>query len=388
MKTLTITWSSYNNYGTLLQAYALQQKLEQLGCENEILYDAEVLRRQFAGKDRRKAAENGSDSLGQKLARLLRCPGRLGRKALSRTNAAAYQRPFTASREASEAFRREALKIRYDVPVEEFSGLDRDYDAFVCGSDQVWSVFDEVFNPFYYLDFTAKPKIAYAPSMGTDRIPPQRAEQIRALVQDFTAISVREESSARRLEEITGRAVSWVLDPTLLHERSFWEQFTDGAEAPSGKYLLCYFLRNQPWYFDYAMTLARKMKLKLVLIPSDWEYLQYPFITGFGVGPREFVNLFRNAAFVLTDSYHGSIFSTIFDRDFLYLQRFRDDDPESQNIRIHSLFGALGLGDRIVTQDRKPARITPIDFGAVHATLANLRRSSITFLRESLEKIP
>ena len=388
MKTLTVTWSSYNNYGTLLQAYALQQKLEQLGFENEILYDAEVLQRQFAGKDRRKPEAHAANGPEQKLLRLLRCPGRLGRKFLSRTNGAAYQKPFAESRKASDAFRREALKIRYDVPVEEFSSLDRDYDAFVCGSDQVWSVFDEVFNPFYYLDFTAKPKIAYAPSMGTDRIPPQRAEQIRALVQDFTAISVREETCARRLEEITGRAVSWVLDPTLLHGRSFWEQFTDGAEAPGGKYLLCYFLRNQPWYFDYAMTLARKMKLKLVLIPSDWEYLQYPFITGFGVGPREFVNLYRNAAFVLTDSYHGSIFSTIFEKDFLYLQRFRDDDPESQNVRIQSLFGALGLTSRIVTQDRKPAKINPIEFDAVSTKLTQMRRSSTAFLRESLEKIP
>ena len=386
MKTLTVTWNTYTNYGTQLQAYALQQKLEQLGHENQILSDAEILKRQFAGKDRRKPVEE-SAAPANKLVRLLRCPGRISRKLLARRDPLEYSKPFSQSKQASTSFRRDFLNIRYDVPVDELSRLNEDCDAFVCGSDQVWSVFEDVFNPFYYLDFASKPKIAYAPSMGTDKIPPQTAEKIQALLRDFTAVSVREAACAARLEEIIGRKVSWVLDPTLLHERSFWEQFTDGVEVPKKKYLLCYFLENRPWYFEYAQTLARKLKLKLLLIPSDWEYLQYPFVAKNGVGPREFAALYRGASFVLTDSYHGSIFSTIFEKDFLYLQRFRDTDPRSQNIRIQSLFGALDLTHRIVSQDHKPEKPDAIDFGKVYEKLAEMRRASNAYLRESLASI-
>ena len=384
MKTLTITWISYNNYGTLLQAYALQQKLEQLGCSNTILYDAEALNRQFAGKDYKKPQPD-PQTLTEKLIRLLRTPGRLTRRLSARFDMERYKKPYHASWDAMEDFRAQDLKIHYGASMDELEQLDLEYDAYVCGSDQVWSVHTNMFNPFYYLNFTAKPRIAYAPSMGTDNIPPETADEIRELLQDFTAVSVREETCAQRLREITGRDVSWVLDPTLLHRRSFWEQFSDGVQIPNEKYLLCYFLGNRPWYFDYAQAMARKLKLKLLLIPSTWDYLQYPFTARFGVGPREFVALFRNAAFVLTDSYHGSIFSTIFEREFLYLQRFRDDDPRSQNIRVESLFGGLGLSQRIVSTDTKPTRPAPIDYRAVNKKLAAMRRFSEDYLKTSLD---
>lgn len=353
MKTATVTWINYNNYGTLLQAYALQKAIEQLGHENEIISDAEVLkafRAAHPGKPR-PIVRLELEGLSDKLLRVAGEPGRVLRSILARTSQEAYAMPYESSQNACDIFRREKLKIRNDISPRELPELNGQYDAFVCGSDQIWSVFEENFNPYYYLDFVTGKKIAYAPSLGTDRIPEETAAKIRELLRDFSGLSAREEASARQLAEITSREVPWVCDPTLLHDRSFWADFA-GDVAPVGKkYLLCYFLEDKPWYFSYARELSKKLGLTLLLIPNKWEHLQHSFVVKKPVGPETFVSLFQHADYVLTDSYHGSIFSMIFEKDFQYLQRFAEEDPYSQNIRVESLFGYLGLKDRVVKQD-------------------------------------
>lgn len=389
MKTATVTWITYNNYGTLLQAYALQKQIELLGHENVILNDGQILKAYFEAK--RKSAPPAQPASArtappetalQRGMRALGNPGDLPRKLLSRLDRERYGAPYEESQRACDAFRREAMKI-LDVAPAELSGLNTAYDAFVCGSDQVWSVFDSIFNPYYYLDFAHKRKIAYAPCLGTDRILEETADRIRELLADFTAISARENVSAQQLSEITGKEVAWVCDPTLLHDADFWSKFAEDATVPKGKYLLCYFLESKPWYFDKAKTLAKRLGLKIRLVPSRWEHLQSGHVITEAIGPREFVALFRDASYVLTDSYHGSIFSVIFEKSFQYLLRFAPDDPASQNIRIQSLFDRLCLHDRIVTENGDAVMHTMND-ETLQRELVGVREESLAFLKESL----
>lgn len=350
MKTATVTWITYNNYGTLLQAYALQKFVEQLGHENEILSDAVILKefRETHPTAPRPAPEKAIAAPAKnRLGALLSNPRRLGRVLVSHLNREKYQYPYEAIERKCEEFKAKELKIRQGVSGKMLSELNAAYDAFLCGSDQVWSAFDSIFNPYYYLDFVTKKKIAYGPSLGTDRIPEGTAEKIRELLSDFDAISVRERVSAEQLRDLTGRDVEWVCDPTLLHDRTFWSSFAAGAEHPKGRYLLCYFLENREWYFDYAKKLADRLHLKIRLIPNKWEFLRNENVLTYGIGPKEYVALFENAAYVLTDSYHGTIFSLLFQKDFLHLQRFSDEDPNSQNIRVETFLGYLGLTERI-----------------------------------------
>ena len=392
MKTATATWISYNNYGTLLQAYALQKQLELLGHENVILNDSQILKEFFAAKRKsappaepaRKAAEPAPEGALQRVKRLLADPGVLSRRLLARFDPKRYGAPYEDSQRACQAFKAHSLNI-LDVQPGELDRLNDRFDAFLCGSDQVWSVFDSIFNPYYYLDFARGRKIAYAPCLGTDQIPDSTAGRIRELLADFTAISARENVSAKQLSEITGREVAWVCDPTLLHDRDFWSDFAGEAPQRRKKYLLCYFLESNPWYFDRAKALAKRMGLKIRLVPSRWEHLGSQYVIDEAIGPREFVALFRDASYVLTDSYHGSIFSLIFEKDFQYLLRFALDDPASQNIRVQSLFGRLGLEDRVVTQQSHAVQMH-MNYQPIQRKLAEFRAESGAYLERSLAR--
>lgn len=386
MKTATVTWINYNNYGTVLQAYALQKAIEQLGHENEILSDAEVLkafRAAHPGKHR-PIVRREPEGLSDKLLRVAGEPCRILRSILARTSPEAYAMPYESSQNACDIFRREKLKIRNDISPRELPELNGQYDAFVCGSDQIWSVFEENFNPYYFLDFATGKKIAYAPSLGTDRIPEETAAKIRELLRDFSGLSAREEASARQLAEITGREVPWVCDPTLLHDRSFWADFARDVAPVGKKYLLCYFLEDKPWYFSYARELSKKLGLTLLLIPNKWEHLQHSFVVKKPVGPEAFVSLFQHADYVLTDSYHGSIFSMIFEKDFQYLQRFAEEDPRSQNIRVESLFGYLGNNQQIVSEDIVHAE-RELSYEQINEKLSLFRHESNQYLMDSLQ---
>jgi len=390
MKTATVTWITYNNYGTVLQAYALQKYIESLGYENEIISDELILNEHKNATTHKKptartSLTQASSGPIDRLRRLLSNPHRIGRILEAHVNRKAYQFPYYGSQGQFAVFKNNELRIRHGVSSRELMSLNGDYDTFICGSDQIWSVFDRIFDPYYYLSFAGKKKIAYAPSLGTDRIPEGTTDKIRELLVDFSAISVRERVSAEQLKGITGRDVEWVCDPTLLHDRSFWNDFVTDVRRPAGKYLLCYFLENKPWYFERAKEIAGRLHLKIKLVPNKWEYLSNENVLRYAVGPREFAALFQSAAFVLTDSYHGSIFSMIFERSFLYLQRFSDDDANSQNIRIQSLFSYLGINDRIITGDTPASDAIDFpDYERITKRLREYRSRSQAFLIRSM----
>lgn len=392
MKTATVTWITYQNYGTVLQACALQQAVRQLGYENEILSDREVLaeHRKLHPYEKAKPAE--PDSAGQGTAArglgLLRQPRGLLRTLKARLDPEGYAAPYEESQKAIAAFIEQDMSVRRELSPDSLAALNGDYDAFLCGSDQIWSLRPADFNPYYFLSFAKKPKLAYAPSLGTERISDERAAELAGLLQDFFALSVRESRSAEQLSALLGREVTWAADPTLLHDRAFWEDFCRAVPKRGGKYLLCYFLEDRAWYFRYAEALANKLRLRLLLLPSRWEHLRRGCVDTGVIGPREFVARFRDAAFVLTDSYHGSIFSLLFEKNFQYLLRFRSDDLNSQNLRIESLFGLLSLEGRIVTEDGPQAiRPEPMNYPELREKLADFRETSLHYLSDGLSAI-
>ena len=391
MKTATVTWTTYNNYGTILQAYALQQELLKLGYENEILSDKEIIAEQESrNKMNRKKKETAGQltqepgSVFHRAVQMMTSPGRLRRALLARQDRESFVRPYYASQQAFERFKEQHLMIR-SFSIETLDELKSRYDVLIAGSDQIWSVLESTYNPFFFLDFPAKRKISYAPSLGSRMIPDALKPVLQRLLSDYSAISVREELSARQLSEISGRDVTWAADPTLLLSREEWENLVRDMILPVKRpYLLCYFLENQPWYFEQAKTLARKLRLRPVLIPNRWDYLSNGYVIDAAVGPKEFVALFRDAECVLTDSYHGSIFSLLFEKKFQYLQRFKEDDPNSQNMRVHSLFEYLSCTDRILEKPDPNKEIAPPD-PEISRKISIMRQKSLDFLQISLQ---
>lgn len=388
MKIAIVTWITYRNFGTLLQGYALQSCLECMGHDTWILSDQSVLgelQRNRPKETTGATEENGNQPAAARLWNLLRNPQRIHRVVLSRFFPDKYCYPLLASQRAFEKFRKEYMHVHEGILISNLQCLDDSYDAFVCGSDQIWSVLNPIC-PYYFLDFTRKRKIAYAPSLGTTVVSEDKMRQIVDLTKGFSALSVREFDSAIQLSQKMKRDVQWVCDPTLLHDKEFWSRFTQNTPVRKGKYLVCYFLENKPWYFQKAQEIAKSLRLPVVLIPNRYEFLARGEVFPEAVGPCEFVSLIQNAEYVLTDSYHGSIFSLIFERPFLYFQRFSETDPNSQNLRITSLFRYLDIFSVCVSEHGEYNLNSGLAYEQICERLQKFRTLSRRYLADSLER--
>ena len=353
LRTATVTWITYRNFGTYLQAYALQQAVKSLGYENRILDDRRFVQ---------------SSPLRALLARWKR---RLLGQPTAPANIAAYR-----------DFRERYLQV--DERWTDYADLNRRYDLFLCGSDQIWSPYFKV-NPYYYLGFTDKPKVAYAPSTGTGSLPNSYRRETKSLLDRFSALAVREASAARAMSEYVDKEVRTVADPTLLLKAAEWEQVADPVKNADSPYLLCYFLSPNAWYMDYARTEARRLGMPLKVFYNRSEYRGYGD-ERLSVGPGEFLTYIRQAARVFTDSFHASIFSILFHKDFVTFKRFEDGGKCDQNTRIADLFTRLGLSTRFIGRDRlaEASGLPMPDYAAVDERLSGLREESKGYLSEAL----
>ena len=355
IRTATVTWITYENYGTYLQAYALQQVITSLGYDNHILDDWRIVR-----------------------------PGRV-RQWISRMKRAVLKTGMPENvRKAFHQFKATHLSI--DDEWKSLNEVSANYDIFLCGSDQIWSTHIPI-TPYYFLNFTQKKKIAYAPSLGTDRIPETYSQTVRPLLADFAAISVREESGAIALTQALGKEVQAVLDPTLLLTAEQWNHAAASTPQARGDYLPCYFLTPNRWYMDYAAQYAARHRLTLKVFALKPEYRYYGDEQLY-VGPGEFLTLVRSAHTVFTDSFHASIFSLIYGKDFVTFKRFDDQDAGSQNSRIVDLFNKLDLRDRLVGKDclDRVETLQPIVHTHVQEKLQPLRNASLSFLKKALQQ--
>ena len=388
MNIATVTWITYNNYGTELQAFALQQYIQSLGYTNSILSDYDILKSHHAVITAKKPRANTkpTSTSPQHYGRLLHLFKRLirmiKRKKLQRT-----LRPFTDSQKKIELFKKQFLSIDYDVITERLPTLDDRFDCFVAGSDQIWSTLQINFNGYYYLNFSKRQKVAYAPSFGMEKIPEEMQQVICDYLNDYKGLSVREQINQQQLANLTGKQVAFVCDPTLLMNSSFWSRFCSSATKPKGRYLICYFLETKEWYYEYARQLAKWLHLQPVLIPNRKEHTSQKSCYPFAVGPVEFVALIEGADYVLTDSYHGSIFSVVFSKSFICFKRFEDNEPNNQNSRIISLFNLLGLqGNIIKEKEFDSSDIQSIDYESVQNKVIAFRETSEKYLCEKLSE--
>lgn len=396
MKTATVTWITYNNYGTLLQAYALQQYLNEINIENVIISDENIVYTSQFEKNTPSLAAIKSVNQSQIVRFLERIgkdifhPIRLIKAIRSfwmRLRISLCDKAFQASIKSMENFKSTRLKILHGKTRSEMPLLNKEFDAFICGSDQIWSTLDRNFDGYFFLDFVTKPKISFAPSVGAEMIPDNKQLSIKKWLTDFFAISSREEKTAKQLKELTGKEVVWVSDPTILFAKEYWNRFSVIPRIRK-PYLLCYFLEKKSWYYQYAKAFAKKHNLRIIIIPCNKDYFEYKESLNTPITTEEFVGLFSSASFILTDSYHGSIFSLLFEKDFLYLQRFADNSPISQNIRIYSLFHLLKIENTIIR--KKQYEMTDeihLDYNAISPILEQFRQHSRNYLKTNLERI-
>lgn len=383
MKTSTITWTSYNNYGTVLQAYSLQQYLYSLGCENVIISDSFLVQ----SKQKKKVSKNYFVLVINIIRNHFPHFLIITKKFLSVVLDLAYDiflRGKEKRKDKSFAkFKKKFLNITYKYSFDNLQDISKDFDVTICGSDQIWSVYDGLFDEFYYLKFANNKKISYATSMGCQVIPNEKQERIVACLSDFDSISVREISLMENLEILLKKKIDFVCDPTLLLDRDSWVSFSKVKRSHRKKYVLCYFLDDNPWYQD-AVKKYRKKDLDVLLIPCTNKQSAYKYAIKKEVRPQEFISLINNAELVLTDSYHGLLFSLNLKKQFLYFLRFDDNHPLNQNSRIYSILDYLQIKNVVVTKNTAGQEFDVIDYTDIYPRIEEFRNNSRCFLRERL----
>ena len=358
MRVGVMTFLHNDNFGSTLQAWALQRALTELG------YEAEHI--------------DYAPSRFEKLRNLL-ISGNSPRLVLEGLRKRAVKAGNEGARRKSAAFRSfYQEEMRLSPVCADHAALARQaraYDLLVCGSDQVWS--PVWLNPVYVLDFAgSKPRVAYAPSLGVKAIgSAKKARRMTALIRPFSAVSVREEEGAAVLSGLLGRTVPVMPDPVCLQPREVWQRL---ARRPGRKhpYLLCYFIGDDPSYWRRVEEYARKTGLRVKVIPVTENAYRQPYDLADGLSPAQWLGWLDEAAYICTDSFHGAVFAAILQRPFSVFRRYRDDDPESKNSRIDTLMRRLSLD----------AEGEDIPWEQVSARLGEMRRQGLDWLKAALEE--
>lgn len=363
MKIGLMTWFRYNNYGTVLQAYSLQQILKK-NKFNSILIDY---------------YPRGTNKNVNELSYFFDL-------ALSKINKTKY----IVNKDMFEKFINNYLDTTDKCNnYYELKMLSEEFDAIICGSDQIWSPYN--FDANYFLSFANKNKImSYSPSFGMSAINDIYLEKrVSNLLNRFSIISVREKTGANLIKKISGKDAEVTLDPTLLLDKNGWNKILNkklNNELKEKKYILCYFLGNSNKYYKNIIKCSQEYNLEIINIPAIGSQKLNKYSTIDNIGPSEFVTLIKNATLILTDSFHGTIFSINYNKDFFAYKRFKDSDKKSQNSRVIDILNKLNLNDRLIDAKSK-INCKDINYNCVNNELKSIRNSSLNYLLIGLNKI-
>ena len=362
------------NYGVYLQAYAMQRKVEDFG------YDAEIIHYV------KRTETSSSSSKTSKIKRLLLHPVQTKKiidNKVMKSGADFAKRSFSFSKFASKNFR--LTRLCNDMADAEEIG--RRYDACVCGSDQIWNPVHTDCNPYYFLQFIPPEKrIAYAPSVACEEIPEKYLENFRNYISSFSSISVRESSGASLVEKITGRKCENTVDPTLLYDKDFWNNFALPERLVEEPYIFCYFLGGTQVHKKAIEKIEKETGKKVVLSPFDYEINNLKKGEKIYADIAEFLSLVRDADFVLTDSFHGMAFSVNFRKSFAVVKRA--DIDLGKHTRVNDFLTKIGLADRILTEENlNEFSFSEVDYKESGKILEEWIKLSSDYFENALKKV-
>lgn len=370
-----------HNFGSVLQAQATCEALEVLGADYEIIRYQKKLSAsrviQLASKAFARDAWVGlrADLLWK---RYLRHHAEIANRIA--------QRDACFERYVNEVF---TQLSPWASGYKDLCDFSRRYKAVMVGSDQLWlpSGFS---SRFYTLEFCAPgvKRLSYATSFGVERLSNRDIKRAGAFLKNIDCIGVREESGASLVRKaIEGNRVEVVVDPTLLFDEAGWRRICGLGQSLEEPYILCYFLGVSHSAREAALRLKKLTGYPVVML-RDWGYHlqiddELADLSPYDVDPADFVKLISNARYVLTDSFHGTVFSLIHHKQFASFYRDKDG-ANSRNTRLDSLFSQLGTGsDRLQMKDIESI-FEDIDYSKIDSNLSELRERSWDFLERAV----
>lgn len=263
------------------------------------------------------------------------------------------------------------------------------YDGVMVGSDQLWSP-SGITSNFYNLMFANDEtlKISYATSMGVSKIKPKLHKTYTAFLNRINYLSVRENTAKDIVSTLCSNTAEVVVDPVLLLSDEDWLKEIPNKKLFDEPYVFAYFLGKAPEYRKAVTEFAKEKALKIVTSHHMDNYnkadINFGDYAPFNIGPEEFVNLIRNAEYVFTDSFHGSVFSMLYKKQFMVFNRYSDQSISSKNSRIDSFCQNYGLTDRRYDGDIN-AVDNKINYTSVLEKVEQHKQKSLAFLDKALK---
>lgn len=367
MKTAILTFNESNNNGALLQAYALQTVLSELTNEQ-----CDIINYHSTFKENQYKIKFNNNILV------------FLNKLLSLT----LQKKINKK---SDLFRNNYLNITNQVyyTSKELEELNNKYDRFYSGSDQVWNPLNTGGDATYFLDFVKDHnKIAsYAPSIAISEIPENLKEFYVENLNRFKYLSIREKSGSRIIKELTGRDATVVLDPTLLLGKEEWSKFAN-IKPQKKPYIFVYYISYVPELIEFTKQLKKETGLEVVVATKTVRDVYKNFTNGFNgkiISPVDFVNYILHADYVVTNSFHGTIFSVNFEKEFFSFGNKKG--LSKANNRVTDFLNLLQISNRFINDtDYTLSDLlrNKIEYNKVTKILSDEREKSINYLKSTL----
>jgi hypothetical protein len=358
-----LTFHRAINYGAVLQAYALNESIKKLGyVPVTINYKNPHIEKIYDPKQ-----FNYRRSLRSFLSGVLT----YNRRQKKKESFEKFQAKFFILDQIPDLYDEKNIKHL------------NSYKKFLTGSDQVWNYAHTKFDRAYFLDFItdSSKKNSYAASFGFDRIPDEYVADYTELLSDFNHISVREEQGASIIKSLLNREVEVVLDPTMLLSKDDWVKISQDYRGKRD-YILIYQMATSESLLDFAVNLSKETNYEIIYI-SDALRKRIKATYAAGVSPQDFLGLFKNAKYIVTNSFHGTAFSINFNKPF-FVEML--PPPAKVNSRLENILDTFDLRSRQIINGNNGNIFNEIDYTTVNKKLELERQRSLDYLKRVLEK--
>lgn len=365
----TVTFHGAQNFGSVLQTYALQEfitglyKEAEKDCEYRVINYRTAFQKSFYSLY--KSVKNPKNII---------------------KNAVAFQHSsaLKVKNQKFEDFLKTYINLTDEVSqpdeLEKFSSA---FDCYISGSDQIWNVRAADFESAYYLDFVKNgKKISYAASFGPLKIDWNlyNKDKFASLLSEYAAISVREKGSQERVKELLDKSCDIHVDPTFLLSKKQWQTIQSDANYHDGQYILLYCLEPSKEQLHMAEAISEKLNLPILVTRyNNKNDIINGFVKKYDAGPLDFLSYIDHAALVLSSSFHGTAFSMIYNKPFYVFGGMKDS-------RISSILRIAGIEDRSIEEydDIKNVELSNLDFATVNDIINFEKQRSREYLSYAL----
>lgn len=356
-----VTVHAAHNYGSCLQAYALQKKIEELNCDCDIINLRLPIQREIYKVITKRIS----------LKYILK----------NMYTLLFIYKSRCLKHKKFEDFILHKMRLSEEAnSIEVFSKIANKYDCVITGSDQIWNLGIEEFTDAYLLQGVRNKKISYAVSCGENiesNFTQKQKEYIKAI--DF--ISVRDSVTAQLVKTVTNKDVDIVLDPTMLFDGNFYQDLYGEERLIKEKYIYLYTLGNSKELLEVSKRLSKKTGLPIYISNVSGTHYMFGLKKQIAAGPEEFLNHIKYAEYVITSSFHGTVFSILFNKQFWVFKAESD-------ARKRELLHLTGLSDRTIDiqncEEKFKSIILDNQYKIVHNMIFAEREKSVDFLNKAL----